>query len=136
MHHTSYVDVLLLLVRDEHVLLAERANTGYADGQWNLPSGKLEKGENLLDAILRQAREEIQVELRRAALRMVTSVHNLNPEGDARMASSTHAPGTANRTTPNGPTPRQHRSLQPGRSGAVPPRRAIRVSRLAPARRG
>ena len=30
--YTSFVDALLLLVRDEHGLLTERSNTGYADG--------------------------------------------------------------------------------------------------------
>ncbi|MCA1675506.1 MAG: NUDIX domain-containing protein, partial [Actinobacteria bacterium] len=47
MPYTSFVDVLLLLVREDHVLLAQRHNTGYADGQWNLPSGKLNEGEDL-----------------------------------------------------------------------------------------
>ncbi len=36
--YTSYVDVLLLLVRDGHVLLVQRFDTGYADGDWNAPS--------------------------------------------------------------------------------------------------
>lgn len=33
------VDAMLILVRDQHVLLARRHATGYADGQWNVPSG-------------------------------------------------------------------------------------------------
>jgi hypothetical protein len=32
--YTSIVDVLLILVRDGHVLLAQRHNTGYADGAY------------------------------------------------------------------------------------------------------
>lgn len=83
--YTSFVDVLLLLVRDDHVLLAQRSGTGYADGQWNLPSGKLEHGEDLVAAVIREAREEIDVELARQDLDMVTSVHYLNPEGHARV---------------------------------------------------
>ncbi len=35
MPYTSFVDVLLLLDRDEHILLAQRMDTGYADGGWN-----------------------------------------------------------------------------------------------------
>jgi len=35
------------------------------------------------------------------------------------------------RLVPDGPAPRQHRALQPGRRGAVPPRRALRPSGLA-----
>ncbi|MGH3993818.1 MAG: NUDIX hydrolase [Pseudonocardiaceae bacterium] len=85
MHYTSFVDVLLLLVREDHVLLAERYNTGYADGQWNLPSGKLNEGEDLEAALIRESREEIDLRLRRDSVRMVTSVHYLNPEGHARI---------------------------------------------------
>jgi 8-oxo-dGTP diphosphatase len=83
--YTSFVDVLLILVRDGEVLLAQRDGTGYADGDWNLPSGKLELGEDLVAAIIREAREEIGVEVERDDLEMVTSVHYLNPEGDARV---------------------------------------------------
>jgi 8-oxo-dGTP diphosphatase len=91
-HYTSFVDVLLLLVRDGHVLLAERCNTGYADGQWNLPSGKLNEGEDLQAALIRETREEIGLQLRRDAVRMVTSVHYLNPEGHARVGFFFHVP--------------------------------------------
>jgi 8-oxo-dGTP diphosphatase len=83
--YTSVVDVLLLLVRDERVLLARRHNTGYADGQWNLPSGKLEAGEDVVAAVMREAREEIAVDLHHADLDMVTSVHCRNPEGEGRV---------------------------------------------------
>ncbi len=38
MAYTSVIDVMLLLVRDDTVLLALRANTGFADNWWNLPS--------------------------------------------------------------------------------------------------
>jgi len=47
------VDVLLLLVDGDHVLMALREGTGYADGQWNLPSGKLELHEDAVSAIIR-----------------------------------------------------------------------------------
>lgn len=85
MPYTSHVDVLLLLVHNDQVLLAQRFNTGYADGQWNLPSGKLEHGEDLVGAVIREAREEIAVELDREDLDMVTTVHCRNPEGHARI---------------------------------------------------
>ncbi len=91
MHYTSFVDVLLLLVRDEHVLLALRDNTGYADGQWNLPSGKLDEGEDLEAALLRETHEEIGLRLDRAHVQMATSVHHLNPEGHARVGFFFHA---------------------------------------------
>lgn len=79
------VDVLLLLTRGDQVLLALRADTGYADGQWNLPSGKLERGEDALTGLVREAREEIGVRLEPAELRMATTVHRLNNSGIGRL---------------------------------------------------
>ena len=74
--------MFLLLVRDGHVLLALRENTGYADGQWNLPSGKVEPDEDLANAARREAREEIALEL--GDLRLVTVVHHRAAGHEAR----------------------------------------------------
>ncbi|MBG0828748.1 NUDIX domain-containing protein [Planomonospora sp. ID67723] len=38
-----------------------RANTGYGDGRWHLPSGHLEAGESAVHAAVREAREETGV---------------------------------------------------------------------------
>ena len=75
------VDVLLLLTHADHVLLALREGTGYADGQWNLPSGKLEIGEDALSALLREVREEIGLQLDRGEPRMAVTVHHRNAVG-------------------------------------------------------
>ena len=91
-HYTSPVDVLLVPIRDDRVLLALRQGTGYADGQWNLPSGKLNHGEDLETALLRETREEIGPNLHRDDVRMVTTVHYRNPEGAARIGFFFHAP--------------------------------------------
>lgn len=85
MPYTSFVDVLIILVRDDQILLARRANTGYADGEWNLPSGKLEADEDLVTAVIRETREEIAIDLDADELDMVTVVHNRNPNGRARV---------------------------------------------------
>jgi 8-oxo-dGTP diphosphatase len=58
---THPVDVFVLLIDDNNVLLGLRAGTGYADGQWAAPSGKLELGEDAVTAIRREAAEEIGV---------------------------------------------------------------------------
>jgi 8-oxo-dGTP pyrophosphatase MutT (NUDIX family) len=81
----SHVDVFLLLVRGDDVLLALRENTGYADGQWNFPSGKVEEGESAVAALLREAREEVGLMLDAADVRHVVTVHQRNPEGGARV---------------------------------------------------
>jgi 8-oxo-dGTP diphosphatase len=88
--YASVVDVLLLLTRDDHVLLALREGTGYADGQWNLPSGKLEGGEHLALALAREAAEEVGLRIRPDDAQLVATVHYRNPEGQARLGCFFH----------------------------------------------
>ncbi|NUR86675.1 MAG: NUDIX domain-containing protein [Nonomuraea sp.] len=71
----TIVDVHVLLVRDGRVLLGRRANTGYADGLWHLPSGHLEAGESAVDAARREAMEEIGVGIEPGDLRFVHVMH-------------------------------------------------------------
>ncbi|MFC7546880.1 NUDIX domain-containing protein [Plantactinospora sp. GCM10030261] len=79
------VDVFLMLIHGDRVLLALRRNTGYADGQWNLPSGKLEGDEDVLSAVIREAREEVGIRLARQAPRLVATVHHRGGPGHARV---------------------------------------------------
>lgn len=83
--YRTIVDAMLILVRDGRILLAERRGTGYADGMWNLPSGKLEAGETISHAAVREGREEIGVHIDEADLRFVNLTHYRNHLGDARL---------------------------------------------------
>jgi len=85
MTYRSVVDVHLILERDGHVLLAERSNTGYADGWFNVPGGKLESGEHALAAAVREAQEELGVIVDPDDVRFVTVVHHRNDLGEARV---------------------------------------------------
>ncbi|MFE4455909.1 NUDIX domain-containing protein [Nocardia tengchongensis] len=58
--YASVVDVHLVLWRNGLVLLAQRANTGFADGCLNLPSGHLEDGESVVEGVIREAHEEVR----------------------------------------------------------------------------
>jgi 8-oxo-dGTP diphosphatase len=83
--YRSIVDALLILTRDDHVLLAQRQGTGYADGAWNLPSGKLEHGETAAQAAIREGMEEIGVSIKEPDLAFAHLIHYRNSIGDARM---------------------------------------------------
>jgi mutator protein MutT len=83
--YRTIVDALLILVRDGRVLLAQRQGTGYADGAWNLPSGKLEAGETVSQAAVREGLEEIGIHTEEAHLRFVHLIHYRNHLGDARI---------------------------------------------------
>jgi ADP-ribose pyrophosphatase YjhB (NUDIX family) len=51
-----------VIVRDGHVLLGRRA-TDPGEGRWDLPGGFLQEGEDPLDALRREVREETGLEL-------------------------------------------------------------------------
>jgi len=55
--------ILAVVIRDRKVLLVRRANPPDA-GLWGFPGGKIEKGERLQDAALRELREETGVSAR------------------------------------------------------------------------
>lgn len=82
---TFHVNVFLILERDGQVLLAERSSTGYADGWLNLPSGELEPGEDVITAVIREAREEIGVDIPREAVHPVHVMQHRIPEGGSRI---------------------------------------------------
>lgn len=52
------------VVRDGRVLLAQRNRPPELAGRWELPGGKVEPGESVEDALLRELREELGIEVR------------------------------------------------------------------------
>jgi ADP-ribose pyrophosphatase YjhB (NUDIX family) len=76
----AIVAVHLLLVRGDEVLLLRRANTGYEDGNFSVPAGHLDGGEPVIEAAIREAREEIGIELRAAETRVIGVMHRLAEE--------------------------------------------------------
>lgn len=67
--------VHLLLVRNGSVLLLRRANTGYEDGNYSVPAGHVEAGESATASMLREAAEEVGLELSATALRLALVMH-------------------------------------------------------------
>ncbi len=53
--------VYVLLVKDGKILIARRCNTGYQDGNYQVPAGHVEEGELPTQALLREAKEEIGI---------------------------------------------------------------------------
>lgn len=60
----------LLLEREGKLLVARRQNTGFADGWWSVPAGRIEPGETALACALREGKEELGLELDPSALRV------------------------------------------------------------------
>ncbi|MDN3055469.1 methyltransferase domain-containing protein [Streptomyces sp. SRF1] len=82
--HAEIVDVHLILRRGGEVLLARRANTGYADGLLHAPSGHVEDGEDVRAALLRETAEEIGITLAPDEVRAVLVMQHKAPTGAAR----------------------------------------------------
>lgn len=55
--------VAALIRKEEHVLLIKRG-VEPSQGKWSLPGGKIELGEELQEALRREMKEELQVEVR------------------------------------------------------------------------
>ena len=69
------VSAYLILKRDNHVLLSLRQNTGYCDGMWSLVAGHVEEGEPATLGMIREAREEIGIEILPSNLQVVHVMH-------------------------------------------------------------
>ncbi len=67
--------VHLFLLRDGQVLLLRRANTGYEDGNYSVPAGHLDGGEEVIAATVREAFEEAGVRIDPADLQVVGVMH-------------------------------------------------------------
>ena len=57
------VAVHILMRRDGRLLLLRRFQTGYEDGRYSVPAGHLDGGETVIDAAVREAREECGIAL-------------------------------------------------------------------------
>lgn len=82
--HREVVDVHLILRRGPEVLLARRAGTGYADGLLHAPSGHVEDGEDVREAVIRETAEEIGLDLGPEELRVALVMQHRGPAGNAR----------------------------------------------------
>jgi 8-oxo-dGTP diphosphatase len=77
------VTVHLLFFRGSDILIARRLNTGYRDGEYSVPAGHLDGGETVIAAGIREALEEVGLQLRTSDLEFAGVMHRL--EDDERV---------------------------------------------------
>jgi len=71
--------VYLILTKNNKILLSRRYNTGFHDGEYSFPAGHLEGNETIIQTMIREAREEIGVELNPEHLKLVHVMHRKEP---------------------------------------------------------
>jgi len=65
----------LCFLVDEHRILLAMKKRGFGVGRWNGVGGKVSGGETIVDAVIREAKEEIEVDIQPTDLRKVAVQH-------------------------------------------------------------
>ena len=74
--YKSKIAVNLILTKENQILLARRFQTGWQDGNYGLPSGHLETDETLIEALLRETKEEIGINLDQKDVKFIHVSHS------------------------------------------------------------
>lgn len=88
---TNYLEPLvgahLILTRNNSVFMIRRSNTGFGDGLYSVPAGHVDHGEHVLDAAVREAKEEAGVGVLKHELQFVhvVSVRKITAEQRDRL---------------------------------------------------
>lgn len=69
----------LFLIKDNKILLQRRKNTGFEDGNYGLVSGHLDGDETVKQALIRETKEEIGIDLKIYDLKVVHVMHRMGP---------------------------------------------------------
>lgn len=77
--HTNVHAAYLILKKADKLLFGKRTNTGYMDDYYGLPAGHAEAGEPLKQTMIREAQEEIGLELKPSQLEFAFLLHRFSP---------------------------------------------------------
>lgn len=80
--HKVVPAVIFLLEKDGRYLMLLRQNTGFMDNMWSLPGGHVEQGEHLLQAVIREAHEELGITVKEDAISLLGMHHMLRNDGN------------------------------------------------------
>lgn len=73
--YTSPTAVHLFFLQGDQVLLLRRYQTGWEDGNYSVPAGHVEAGEEVRQAVIREAKEEAGIALRPEQVEPVGVMH-------------------------------------------------------------
>lgn len=72
---TPYIAAFVIFRKGDKVAFLLRENTGWGDGYYGLPSGKVEHDETFIDAAIREIKEEVGIDLKPENLRHALTAH-------------------------------------------------------------
>lgn len=75
--------VHLILIENESVLLQRRYNTGYEDGNYSVVAGHVEKNEDVIQAMQREALEETGIKIKNEDLKIVHVMQRKAPDRES-----------------------------------------------------
>lgn len=75
----------LLLLKDDKILLLRRYNTGWNDGNYSVVAGHIEVGENASQAMIREAKEEANIDIEENNLTFAHVCHRIKEDGEEKI---------------------------------------------------
>lgn len=76
------IAVHIILKKNDKIFLLKRKNTGFKDSQWSLPAGRVEKKESLIQAAIRETKEETGVKIGAKDLSEPLIMHYCDKRGE------------------------------------------------------
>ena len=75
-----YTAVFVIFRHDGKIAFVLRKNTDWMNNYYGLPAGKVEKNETFLEAAVREAKEEVGVDIDPQDLKLVLTFHRVHPD--------------------------------------------------------
>ncbi|MFH1866978.1 MAG: NUDIX domain-containing protein [Patescibacteria group bacterium] len=83
MNHANLpIAVHIFFIKGKQILLLQRVGTGFQDGKWSVPAGRLNTGESITSAAIREAQEEIGVKINTKELSQPLIMHHHDERGE------------------------------------------------------
>lgn len=76
------IAVHAFLERKDQILLLKRYNTGHNDNKWSVPAGRLESGESISQAVVREVKEEVGLSIEVDSLSRPLIMHHKDERGE------------------------------------------------------
>lgn len=76
------IAVHVFITMGDKVLLMKRAGTGFNDDKWSIPAGRLEEGESITEAAIREVKEEVGLLVDKSNLGIPLIMHHKDMRGE------------------------------------------------------